>query len=287
MDEINRLLIRRINELSDKYKKLSNSLDDFVENVYYLPTIALDIFYKLTQLYELPVEPVELHGVFEKSAQELLLESYSGVIVPEYGNIEVVTSEGTVIFVDITKSTEYFMDKNRLEFKENYTGFVIFNSYILLVKTITRLTGGEFLEHTGDGALIFYKDRNIIEGYKSEFDENGICRFNEAKNPLCLFFIVSEYLKNHARNKGLINFNPQKEIDEGKVYYVEPSLIHIGVSYGDVKEISLGDMKKLVSDVVWEAADNCKNARRIVKYYKHYLNHYGETVYVELPIEFS
>jgi len=286
MDGINRLLIRRINELSDEYKKLSNSLDDFVKNVYYLPAIALDIFYKLTQLYELPVEPVELHGVFEKSAQELLLESYSGVIVPEYGNIEVITSEGTVIFVDITKSTEYFMDKNGLEFKENYTGFVIFNSYILLVKTITRLTGGEFLEHTGDGALIFYKDRNIIEEYKSEFDENGICRFNEAKNPLCLYFIVSEYLKNYAKNIGLINFNSQEEtnIISEKVYYVEPSLIHIGVSYGNVKEISLGDMKKLVSDIVWQAADNCKNARRIVKYY---LNHYEETVYFELPIEFS
>ena len=105
-------LIREINSLSEKYKNLSQNLDDFIENTYYLSAIALNIFYKITELYKLPVEPVELRGVFEKSAQELLLESHSGVIVPEYGDIEVISSEGTVIFVDITKSTEYFMDKN-------------------------------------------------------------------------------------------------------------------------------------------------------------------------------
>jgi len=191
-----------INDLINQYKDLGKDIGAFIKNQEKLSEIALDIFIKIAEISSLDLKQVSLIKEAMAHAKEVLLETAMPPI-PEFGDIEISNPnpKGTVIFVDITKSTEYFKEE------KNYTGFVIFNAYILLVKTITRLNDGEFLEHTGDGALIFYENKNHIEEYiKNLIKENINCtRFNE-KNSICLYFIVSEYIKNYAKEKKIVEF---------------------------------------------------------------------------------
>lgn len=265
---------KKIKNLCREYKQLSENL----ENLYRLSEIALDIFYELASFYNLSIKKVELKKTITEEFGKLLLEMFS---IPEYGSTEIITqSKGTVIFVDITNSTKYFKDKYDLTFKENYTGFVIFNSYILLIKTITRLAGGEFLEHTGDGALIFYRDKNIIDEFYRSLKDPSLLN----KNPLWLYFIVSEYLKGHAKQKKLITFDKDTiYISTDCILYEEPALVHMGAAYGEVVEINFGNIKKLISNVVWEAADNCKKSERRIMYYND--NHNSTPIYIKCPIK--
>jgi len=278
-----------IKKLSQEYKELAKDIEDIMKNqkqffnifMELLSRKALDIFIEIAKISDLDLKPVSLIKEAMESAKEVLLETTIPRI-PEYGDIKILDTQtqGTVIFVDITKSTDYFKEE------KNYTGFVIFNAYILLVKTITRLTGGEFLEHTGDGALIFYEDKNLIEEYKN------YKRFNQ-KNPIWLYFIVSEYIKDYAKEKGLLNFKSNVlKIENGVILKTEPALVHIGADYGEVLGVKLGNIKKLFSKTVWNAAKRCKEADREVVYevkYRggSYYKTYKYDTYKKLPIKLS
>ncbi|WP_029521069.1 hypothetical protein [Persephonella sp. IF05-L8] len=246
--------IENIEELVQRYRELHNEdIKTFVKNQKELARTALDIFIKIAEISNLGLKTVVLESKMFKKAYEsmkVLTEASTIPSIPEYGDVKISNAEGTVIFLDITKSTRYF------EEKKNYTGFVIFNAYILLVKTTTRLTDGEFLEHTGDGAMIFYKNKNIKEDYEN-------CRSFNERDPICLYFILSEHLKNYAKEKELLIFD-REEVKPSK--YKEPSLIHVGADYGEILEVNLGNIKKLISKTVWNAANKCKNADRIVEY---------------------
>ena len=276
--------IENIEKLVKRYRELrGKNIETFVENRKELAETALDIFIKIAEISNFSLETVVLESKILKEAYEsmkVLSEASTIPPIPEFGDVEITNTEGTVIFVDITKSTDYFREE------KNYTGFVIFNAYILLVKTITRLyrkkfKSGEFLEHTGDGTMIFYENKNLIENY-------GNCKSLNKKNPLCLYFIVSEHLKNYAKEKGLLDFkrkikiykdSPIRHLRKGS--YKEPSLIHIGADYGDILEVNLGDMKKLISKTVWNAANRCKSADREVEYEEIL----GGKTYCKLPIK--
>ena len=269
--------IREVERLVGEYKNLhKGNIETFVKNQKELAETALDIFIKIAEISDLNLETVVLESKEFKKAYEAMRkipsEATTFLSIPEFGDVEITNTEGTVIFVDITKSTNYFREE------KNYTGFVIFNAYILLVKTITQLTGGEFLEHTGDGAMIFYEYEDMIEDYKNNHNEDGICYFGESTNPLCLYFIISEHLKNYAKEKHLLRFN-REQIGNSK--YKEPSLVHIGADYGEILEVNLGNMKKLISKTVWNAANRCKTADRMVKYEEKIWD--GKTYY-KLPI---
>jgi len=60
---------------------------------------------------------------------------------------------------------------------------------------------------------------------------------------------------------------------------IEPALVHIGAAYGEVLEVKLGNIRKLISKTVWDAAKRCKEADRIVEYDSYY--------YYKLPIKVS
>ena len=272
----------KIKDLSQEYKNLAKDIETFIKNQEKLSEIALDIFIEIAKISDLDLKPVY---IAEKAMLKEAMESAKEVLlkevllettiprIPELGGIEILDTpkQGTVIFVDITKSTDYFKEE------ENYTGFVIFNAYILLVKTITRLTDGEFLEHTGDGAMIFYEDENLIK------------RFNQ-ENPIWLYFIVSEYIKDYAEEQKLLSFKRDFKRDKNGFLIKEPSLVHIGADYGEVLEVKLGNIKKLFSKTVWNAAKRCKEADREVVYevkYRggSYYKTYKYDTYKKLPIK--
>jgi len=238
----------------NKYKDLISSLDleRFKKDVEEIVKINLSIWIDVAKINDLKLDKVLIKEAFEITAG---LESVNELIeIPDVGKINITNNKGTVIFTDISKSTKF------LE-KENYTGFVIFNSYISLIKTYVRLSGGEFLEHTGDGSMIFYEE-NILNTY----DE---CKYL-VDHPLCMIFNLGYLLQLEAKNNQLLDFDDKKE----EIY----SLVHVGASYGDVLDVNLGDMRKIISDTVWEAANNCKEASRTFK-----LNNKGE--FVKLPIK--
>ncbi len=159
-----------------------------------------------------------------------------------------------MIVVGVSRCISVFKEK------ADYASFVIFNSYISLVKSYVRLSGGEFLEHTGDGSMIFYK-KDIISDYND-------CK-NLIEHPLCVLFYIGYLLQNKAKEKGLLYFSCDR-----KCY----SLVHIGAAYGEVLDVNLGDMRKLISDVVWKAAYNCKYSNRY--FVKNFLD-----MFEELPIK--
>ncbi len=277
-------ILGEIEELSKNYEECSESINtpDGLESC---AKLSLSIFMKVAELARLPLKTVslELEKVFESRevlAFEGILEESFPPYIPEFGRFRASYAEGTVLFVDITSSTKYFqeeIEKNVIQYVNNYTGFVIFNSYILLVKSITKVFGGEFLEHTGDGAMLFFEGKDFVCEYKkaAEF----------FKEPIGLCFLAAEKLKRYAKQKGLIRYDKVKF--NGKfleLFYQEPSLVHIGASFGEVLQVQFGNMKKLVSKTVWEAADRCKKASREVRYKIKISN--GKRIYLRpLPIK--
>jgi len=265
--------IREIENLSEEYNQYSRNIDKYLEKCVHL---SLEIFTKVAKISNLPIQQVRLEAVYESVKEFAGVLEKTPISVPEFGNLEISNTFGTVVFVDITRSTTYFKDKTLYESyseKENYTGFVIFNSYITLTKSITHFFNGEFLEHTGDGAMLFFKE-DVTSNYDDYYN-----------NPIGLSFLAGEVLKKYAKEKGLIDY--ASETLENRSLYEkirEPSLIHIGASYGKVLNVSLGGMKKLISYTVWKAANNCKEADRTVVKEK---NFFGETEYIELPIKIS
>lgn len=257
-------ILGEIEKLSKNYEACSGSINT-LEGLESCAKLSLSIFMKVAELARLPLKTVslELKRVFESrkvlAFGGILEESFPSPYIPEFGRFGVSYTKGTVLFVDITSSTKYFQEEIKesvIQYVNNYTGFVIFNSYILLVKSITKVFGGEFLEHTGDGAMLFFEEKDFVTTYK-----NATEFFEE---PIGLYFLAAEKLKNYAKRKGLIRFI-RRSIKE-KHFILEPSLVHIGASFGDILQVQFGNMKKLISKTVWEAADRCKKASRKVIY---------------------
>jgi len=259
----------KMKELESKindYKNFINEYSKFIENLENVVELNLDIWLNVAKLYELPVRPVLIKEAFESlgAGIEASLEEIS---IPDIGKIDISNNIGTVVFVDISKSTDFFKEEKRTFFEEktNYTSFVIFNSYISLVKSYVRLSGGEFLEHTGDGSMIFY-NRNLIKDYNSGYKNRNDLK----KHPLDIMFYIGYLLQNKAKEYGLLDFL----CNDSECY----SLVHIGAAYGEVLDVNLGDMRKMISSTVWQAANNCKDAPR--KFFKGYAYDFKE-----LPIK--
>ena len=224
---------------------------EFLDNLLKASELAVEIFIDIADLYNLDLHQVDLKEL--QPTFECLSDMQ--IVLPELGKFTADKKRGTVVFLDITKSTAYFEKKSTVYFeeKQNYTGFVIFNAYLLLANTIANLTNGEFIKYTGDGALLFYPDIKLPD----------IDKANHKNNPLWYLFLASEELKSVAKDKKLINYF-SKKISSNIIK--EYSLIHIGFSYGEILEIKLGKIKDLVAPTVWEAAKNCKDAPRETKY---------------------
>jgi len=247
---------KKMNELErqiDSYKMFINDYSKFIGNLESVIELNLDIWLKIAKLYELPVKRVLIKEAFESFETGIEETALEDINIPEMGKINVSNNRGTVIFVDISRSTDFF------EEKFNYTSFVIFNSYISLIKTYVRLSGGEFLEHTGDGSMIFYND-DFISNYN-----NGVKSENKLKkHSLDIMFYIGYLLQNKSKEKGLLGYSCKKGYAGILGNYDREcySLVHIGAAYGEVLDVNLGDMRKLISDVVWKAANNCKNSPR-------------------------
>lgn len=244
-----------LQENIENYKKKMKeiNLEQFNNDIEDLVKLNLSIWKSIAEINNLTLNRVLIKEAMEITAG-LEHMKYESLEIPEIGPINISNSKGTVIFVDISKSTEFLENKN-------YTGFVIFNSYINLVKTYVRLSGGEFLEHTGDGSMLFYENINLISNYKQ-------CKYLE-KHPLCMLFYIGYLLQKNAKAQKLLDY---------KNYLKECySLVHIGASYGEVLDVNLGDMRKIISDTVWKAANNCKEAPRIFEK--------NDNVFIELPIK--
>lgn len=277
-------IIREIETLSEDYKNYYRNINT-LNGLKKCAELSLDIFMRVAELAKLPLQTVslKLKKVFESREvpgfKGILEESFPTPHIPELGEFRASYTKGTVLFVDITSSTRYFQEEsegNFIQYVNNYTGFVIFNSYILLVKSITKVFGGEFLEHTGDGAMLFFEERDFVFTYKN------ITEF--FKEPIGLCFLAAEKLKRYAKQKGLIEYEVNKVNEKSlELFYQEPSLVHIGASFGEVLQVQFGNMKKLVSKTVWEAADRCKKASREVIYKVKTSS--GKKIYLDLPIK--
>ena len=129
--------IKKIESLSKDYEGASKSINT-PEGLEKCAELSLDIFREIASFAELPLNTVclELERAFESkevTALEFILEESSpSPRIPEFGNFKASRAKGTVIFVDITGSTKYFQKEDSICYIDNYTGFVIFNSYILL-----------------------------------------------------------------------------------------------------------------------------------------------------------
>jgi hypothetical protein len=256
--------MKTLQQSLEKYRNIIENinLEQFNDEIKNIVKLNLSIWKSIAEINNLT-----LNRVLIKEAMEITegLEhfEYDSLEVPDIGKINISNSKGTVIFVDISKSTKFLENKN-------YTGFVIFNSYISLVKTYVRLSGGEFLEHTGDGSMIFYKNIDLIDNYER-------CKYLEEieENPLYMLFYIGYLLQINAENQDLLSYFCSDKNNGVKCY----SLIHIGASYGKILDVNLGDMRKIISDTVWKAANNCKKApRTFIK------NAYNRS-FIELPIE--
>lgn len=256
-----------------KYKNQIENIDlkKFNNNIENLVELNLSIWKSIAEINNLTLNKVLIKEAMEITAGLEHME-YESLEIPEIGPINISNSKGTVIFADITKSTEF------LE-KKNYTGFVIFNSYISLVKTYVRLSRGEFLEHTGDGSMIFYKNIDLIDNYRCK------CLEEIEKNPLYMLFYIGYLLQINAKENNLLDFSCEKNnnsvsglLTEKKECY---SLVHIGASYGEVLDVNLGDMRKIISDTVWKAANNCKCKEAPRTFIKNAYNRF----FIELPIK--
>lgn len=247
--------INNLEKNIEKYKSLIKDLEGFKKNVKKIVNINLLIWISIAKMNDLKLNEVLIKEGFSDSFEELKMRK---IEIPDIGKINMTNKKGTVIFTDISKSTEF------LE-KENYTGFVIFNSYISLIKTYVRLSGGEFLEHTGDGSMIFY-EKNILNTY---YNCNYLVNY-----PLCMIFCLGCLLQKEAKNNKLLDFNVHVNGNKKEIY----SLVHIGASYGDVLDVNLGDMRKIISDTVWKAANNCKKAPRTFEVD-------NEGIFLKLPIK--
>jgi len=228
------------NALKDYEKKI----DRFPENVEKLVSDALDIWIAIAKRADLKLEKVDLT---KKAREEILfLESVGKEILVslphgERAKIKKIYT-GWPVFVDFTSSTAYFS-------YENYTGFVMFNSFNMLMKSFLsylnkkhkiRFSYGnpccEFLEHTGDGAFLYFDNRFKVK---------------QIKEILVQIFALSEFLKVEARNRNCI------EIEDYQ------SLIHIGAAYGKGIIIDWAGERKFISAATWQAAKNCKEAGKL------------------------
>ncbi len=266
-------IIQSIEETSRNYLEYSKYLTENINSLESSAKCLLDIFSLLVKLSELPLKTVSTE--VRKTPENAKLRNVESILkqstlsIPKYERFEASNLKGTVVFINTTKNPHYFMDK------EDYSGFVIFNSYIVLAKAIVKHFNGRFVEYTDDGVMFFFKDTNYTT------DHNGY-KYNESelmtKGPLNICFLAAEYLKNYAKNKGLIEFHT--DIIEESTYQ-EPSLIYIGASYGNILDLSFRNTEKLLSKTTWEAANRCRHSKREVRYSILASSRY----YYDLPIK--
>jgi len=299
--------IERLNSLGET---LGYQIKTFNENrtisaLYKLCEASLNFFIEFAKVIQFSLETVVLEKKALESANlQALSESLikQSIDIRGVGKVEYKgTTKGTVIFVDITRSSKYF------EEKENYTGFVIFNAFILVVKKITEAFGGEFLEHTGDGAFIFFPNEDPNEDWSSsqysdvaptyiwvpamedfyikikdslwyKCSSNPESCNKKISNLLSAFLLAGEFFKYLSSKEGLIRY-------VGNNTDTIPSLIHIGSSYGKVHEFNIGKFKKLVSKTVWDAANNCKEALR--EYKIRWFSNDGGFYVLDFPLKYK
>jgi len=156
----------------------------------------------------------------------------------------ITETKGWAIFVDVVNSTQYFLEN------ESYVGFVIFNSYIMIIKDYIDkcINNADFLAHTGDGAFIFVEDENKE-------------RKEEVLDIIVNLLYIAEALKYFAEQMGLIRVIRRNR---------RHSLVHIGAAWG---EGYLAEFigKQFVSKATWEAATNLKTSPREYDPYNPYI----------------
>ncbi len=197
--------------------------------------LSFQIWYDIAQLSNLALDKVEIKEFNESFKEYLEIYGIGKEAMEEFEVGENVISisdkkTGYVIFVDFTRSTEYF-----IEFEENYTGPIIFYSYNMVLREYLKHSGGEFLENTGDGAFIFTENLSV-------------------KDILAMLYLA-EVIRSEAERAGLL------------VMEENISPVHIGISYGKGYMIEWNMEKKFISPATWEAAKNCKEAPRIYSPY--------------------
>ncbi len=227
VEEYNRTVKNFISSGNSRKRK---STEEWAENLRFFVERALEIWYCFAKIHDLPLYRVE----FKKS-----LESIGESIEEEYAKPP-KRAEGWAIFIDFTRSTSYF--DNDIGYLENYSGYILFSAFNMFLKTYLRITGGEFLENTGDGAFIFkplkLKSHNPLKSHNISTDILNI-------------LIAAEFLKIKAEKLGLLNFKDSRK-----------AIIHIGIAKGKGYMIQWGCDKKFISKASWEAANNCKEAPR-------------------------
>ena len=225
-------LSKQLKDLVGKYEDLISS-NEFYEKMREAAELYFQIWHTIAKLSNFTLEPVEIKEsiakVLEFSYPDYLeLAKIGGEIFVEGKTIKISVREetGYAIFVDFTRSTEYF----GIEFRENYTGPIIFYSYNMVLREYLKHSGGEFLENTGDGAFIFTENLSV-------------------KDILAMLYLA-EVIRSEAERARLLVMDK----------CISP--IHIGISHGEGHMIEWNMEKKFISPATWEAAKNCKEAPR-------------------------
>lgn len=212
--------------------------------------LAVNLFVAVVELHDQDLSPVTMKSIDAIVAKRSTLSETRvppAVSIPNLGLFEVKGKvRSSVFLIDVNSSTSYFANA------KSWTPFVIFNSLIMLSGSVVKALGGEFLEHTGDGALVWL--RTPLS--KSQLEANAE-----------LFVRAGEAVKHAALSKGLL-------VSGGAINQVEPTreraLCCVGAASGEVTETTLGGVTKLVGPVVWEAATNLKSLKetdRQITYY--------------------
>jgi len=225
-------LSKQLKDLVGKYEDLISS-NEFYEKMREAAELSFQIWHTIAKLSNFTLEPVEIKESIAKVLEfsypnYLELAKIGGEIFVEGKTIKISVREetGYAIFVDFTRSTEYF----GIEFRENYTGPIIFYSYNMVLKDYLKYSGGEFLENTGDGAFIFTENLSV--------------------NDILTMLYLAEVIRSEAEKADLLVMDK----------CISP--IHIGVSYGEGHMVKWNMEKKFISSATWEAAKNCKEAPR-------------------------
>ncbi len=151
-----------LEELDNSYlQELMKNLDYYVMDIPYyigyenLIERILDLWIFLARISELPLHKIKIYEITTSFSLQTVSQSLGLKIKSSYS--------GWSVFVDFINSTGYFMDTHR----PGYVGFVMFNAANLITKLYVRYLqvkrGNdccEFLQHTGDGAYLYFSNNN-------------------------------------------------------------------------------------------------------------------------------
>ena len=232
----------KLNIYTSEYKLLTVDKNSFKRHLEEVVHTAIKIWIEIAKIADMPVRLVSLESI-RKFAEIEAGVGEGDIVMPEKikapeGTVEIIKhyKKAWIVYVDFTNSTDYFTTS------ENYTGFVLFNAFIMLLKTYIRLflSGiGEFIEHTGDGASF------VIEATDNLLLSPHLLRL----------LYIAELMKKYSTKLNLMKI----KLTHKKSF----SLIHIGFSVGKGYKIAIGTEKKFVSRATWSAAKACQNAPRV------------------------